>query len=203
MCCNTVLEEYFNAVPRPTVQLKQRSHQPSLTYVSLVPGKLSGDTKTHPPLVERRPALFSSHLRCHQRATHISWEAAVSSSVGRHLGAWNCLWQLTGDLLYYIWHLASRIHISCLVASCVLCGSMARLWLCLNTQRMLEPCRLLMFLIGKMISCMVIILSLKFKMIPNYFMVSVPRMRSYCGLLSLSYSTTSGSIWFLIISEYL
>ncbi len=31
VCCSTVLEEYFSAVPRPTVPPKQRSHQPSLT----------------------------------------------------------------------------------------------------------------------------------------------------------------------------
>jgi hypothetical protein len=52
-----------------------RSNTPSFTslstsltrvfYVSLVLGKLSRDMEIHPPLVERRPALFSSHLRCH------------------------------------------------------------------------------------------------------------------------------------------
>jgi hypothetical protein len=31
VCRSTVLEEYFSAVPRPTVLPKQRSHQPSLT----------------------------------------------------------------------------------------------------------------------------------------------------------------------------
>jgi hypothetical protein len=30
-CRSTVLEEYFSAVPRPTVPPKQRSHRPSLT----------------------------------------------------------------------------------------------------------------------------------------------------------------------------
>ncbi len=33
MCRSTVLEEYFSAVPRPTVPPKQRPHQPSLTIV--------------------------------------------------------------------------------------------------------------------------------------------------------------------------
>jgi hypothetical protein len=42
-----------------------------VSFVFLVLGKLGRDTGTHPPLVERRPALFSSHLRCHQRANHI------------------------------------------------------------------------------------------------------------------------------------
>ncbi len=31
MCRSTLLEEYFSAVPRPTVPPKQRSHRPSLT----------------------------------------------------------------------------------------------------------------------------------------------------------------------------
>jgi hypothetical protein len=49
---------------------------------------------------------------------------------------------------------------------------MARIWLYLSAWSMLELCRLLISLIGKMISSMVIILSLKFKMIPNSFMAS-------------------------------
>jgi hypothetical protein len=76
---------------------------------------------------------------------------------------------LTTDWRSALLYLASRIHVACSVASCVLCGSMARLWLCLSARSMLEPCRLLMILIGKMTSSMVIILSLKFKMIPNSF----------------------------------
>jgi hypothetical protein len=43
-----------------------------VSYVSLRLRKLGCDTETHPPLVERRPALVSSHPRCHQRASHIS-----------------------------------------------------------------------------------------------------------------------------------
>ncbi len=74
---------------------------------------------------------------------------------------------LTTDWRSALLYLASRIHVACLVASYVRCGSMARLWLRLSAWRTLEPCRLLMFLIGQMISSMVIILYLKFKMIPN------------------------------------
>ncbi len=84
---------------------------------------------------------------------------------------------LTTDWRSALLYLAYRIRVAHLVVSCVLCGSMARLWLCLSARSMLEPCRLLMFLIGKMISSMVIILSLKFKMIPNSFMDTVPRIR--------------------------
>ncbi len=122
--------------------------------------------------------------------SYMSWEAAVFFC----WSALRCLQlSLTTDWRSALLYLASRICVARWVASCVLCGYMARLWLCFNAWRMLSPCRLLMFLIGKRISSMVIILSLKCKMIPNSFVVSVPRMRSYCGLLSLSYSTTWGS----------
>ncbi len=79
---------------------------------------------------------------------------------------------LTTDRRSALVYLPSRIQIAHLVASCVLCGSMARLWLCRSAQSMLAPCSLLMSLIGKMILSMVIILYLKFKIIPNSFMDS-------------------------------
>jgi hypothetical protein len=39
-------------------------------------------------------------------------------------------------------------------------------------------------------------------MIPNFFMVLVPRMRSYYGLLFSSYSMISGSTKYLLLLEY-
>ncbi len=51
---------------------------------------------------------------------------------------------LTTDWRSALLYLAWRICVAHLVESCVLCGSMARLWVCLNTRRMLEPCRSLM-----------------------------------------------------------
>jgi hypothetical protein len=39
-------------------------------------------------------------------------------------------------------------------------------------------------------------------MIPYFFMVLTPRMRSYCGLSFLSYSRISGSARYLLLSEY-
>ncbi len=51
--------------------------------------------------------------------------------------------------------------------------------------RLLMPCSRLMFLIGKVISSMLIVLLSKSSTIPNSFMVSLPRMRSYWGLLFL------------------
>ncbi len=67
---------------------------------------------------------------------------------------------LTNDWRSALLYLASRIHVARWVVSCELCGPMAKLWLWFNAWRMLMPCRLLMVLIGKMISSMVIILSL-------------------------------------------
>jgi hypothetical protein len=54
-----------------------------------------------------------------------------------------------------------------------------------------------MFCIGNLTSSTVIILSLKSKMMPYFFMVLTPRMRSYCSLLLLSYSMISGSARYL------
>ena len=104
-------------------------------------------------------------------------------------------WQLffTIDWRSAFAYLASRIRVTRLVASNVLSGSLAKLLFSLSARNVLEPCSRLMFLIGKVISSMVIVLFLKSSTIPNSFMVSLPRMRSYCGLLSLLYSTTSGS----------
>jgi hypothetical protein len=79
---------------------------------------------------------------------------------------------------------------------------MAKLWLSLSAQRVLEPYRYLMFRIGNLISSMVTILSLKSKMISYSFMVLTPRMTSYCGLLNLSYSTMSGDARYLLLLEY-
>jgi hypothetical protein len=45
---------------------------------------------------------------------------------------------------------------------------MAKLWLSYSAQSMLAHCRWLMFLIGEMISSMVIVLALKSSMIPNF-----------------------------------
>ncbi len=55
---------------------------------------------------------------------------------------------------------------------------------------------------GKVISSMVIVLSLKSKMIPYSFMVLTSRIMSYCGLSTLEYSTMSGAARYLLLSEY-
>ena len=67
-----------------------------LLYVFLVPGMIGCGMVLNFPLIERRPALSSSHLKCRQKATHISWGAAVTYFVDWRSGACNCCWQLTG-----------------------------------------------------------------------------------------------------------
>ncbi len=161
-------------------------------YVFLVLGKLSLDKVIRLCSIGRRPALSSNHLRCCWRAAHISCKAAVA------FFCWSVLWCLQfslmidwgSDLLYFV----SRIRVAHLVVSCVLFSSMAKLSFSFSALSSIAPCRWLMFLIGKMISSItVIVLALKSRTIPNYFMVSVPKIRLYCGLLPFSYLTTSGS----------
>ncbi len=63
------------------------------------------------PFIERRPAYFSSHLRCCQKATHIKWRSCSNFFDGLHLDACNCLWQLTGDLFFCLWCLVCKLHV--------------------------------------------------------------------------------------------
>ncbi len=107
-----------------------------------------------------------SALRCSQLSLTIDWRSAL-------------------------FYLASRIQVAHLVLSCVLFGSMAKLLFSLSMQSVLAPCSWFIFLIGKMILSMVIVLALKSSTIPYSFMVLVPRMRSYFGLLPFLYSTAS------------
>ncbi len=88
-------------------------------------------------------------LRCLQLSLTIDWRSA---------------------LLFFV----SRIQVACLVLSCVLFGSMAKLLFSLSVQSVLAPGRWLMFLIGKMISSIVILLALKSSTIPKSVMVLVP-----------------------------
>ena len=64
--------------------------------------------------------------------------------------------------------------------------------------------KLLMSLIGKIISSIVISFVQKSRTIPNSFIVLHPRMRSYTGLVIffLSYSTTSGVVRYSLLLEY-
>jgi hypothetical protein len=67
-------------------------------------GKLGHGRVILPLLIGMSLAWSSSHLRCRQRATHISWVAAVTYFADWCLGACNSFLQSTGDLLFDIWH---------------------------------------------------------------------------------------------------
>ncbi len=92
-----------------------------------------------------------------------------------------------------------------LVALRLLAGSWAKLELSLSTLEMLGlSCRLLIFLMGKRISSMVIVLSLKSNTAPISCKVCLPIIRSYNGGgPPLEYSMISGRRCTFLFAEYL
>ncbi len=104
--------------------------------VSLTLGRL-GHSVLFTPFIERRPAYFSSHLRCRQKATHILWRSCSNFFGGLHLDACNCVWQLTGDLLYVL-------SIQVALLACVLIGSLAKLSFSFCKRNLLASRRWLM-----------------------------------------------------------
>jgi hypothetical protein len=86
----------------------------------------------------------------------------------------------------------------------VLAGSWAKLELSLSTLDMLGlSCRLLIFLMGKRISSMVMVLSLKSSMAPISCKVCLPMIRSYNGGgPPLEYLTISGLRSTFLLAEY-
>ncbi len=101
-------------------------------------------------------------------------------------------------------YLASKISMMRLVELHVLAGSWAKLELSLSTLEMLGlSCRLLIFLMGKRISSMVMVLSLKSNMAPISCKVCLPMIRSYnCSGPPLEYSTMSGCRCTFLLAEY-
>ncbi len=87
--------------------------------VSLTLGKLSHGVLLI-PFIGRRLAYFSSHLRCHQKATHIKWRSCSNFFDCLHFDACNCVWHLTGDLQFVL-------SIQVAILACVLIGSLAKL----------------------------------------------------------------------------
>jgi hypothetical protein len=85
--------------------------------------------------IERRPAYFSSHLRCIKRQLILNEEAAVID--GLHLDACNGVWQLTGDLLFVL-------IIQVALLACVLIGSLAQLSFSFCKWSLLASCRWMM-----------------------------------------------------------
>ncbi len=101
-------------------------------------------------------------------------------------------------------YLVSKISTTRLVVLRVLIGSWAKLELCLSTLEMLDvSCRLLMFLMGKRISSMVMVFSLKYNTVPISCIVCLPMIRSYNGYEPpLGYSTISRLMCTFLLAEY-
>jgi hypothetical protein len=101
-------------------------------------------------------------------------------------------------------YLASKISTTHLVALRVLSGSWALLELSLSTLEMLDlSCRLLMFLMGKRMSSMVMVPSLKSNTVPISCKVCLPMIRSYNGFgPPLRYSTISRRRCTFLLVEY-
>ena len=121
--------------------------------------------------------------------------------------SWRLRWvqlALTTDWRSTFSYLAFRIWTTHWVASFILCGSCAMLFFTGQAFSIFDVVRLLMSLIGKMISSIVISVVQKSRTIPLSFMVLHPRMRSYTGFVIwfLSYSTTSGVARYSLLFEY-
>jgi hypothetical protein len=101
-------------------------------------------------------------------------------------------------------YLASTISTTHLVALCVLSGSWAKLKLSLSALEMLGlSCRLLMFLMGRRISSMVMVLSFKSNMAPISCKVYLPMIRLYnSGSPPLGYFTISRCRCIFLLAEH-
>ncbi len=137
------------------------------------------------PFIERRPAYFTSHLRCSQRATHIKWRSCSNFYEGMHLDACNCVWQLTGDLLFVL-------SIQVALLACVRIGSLAQLAFSFCKRSLLASHRGLMISLAMWSHQR---LSFGLKSLSRYLTVTwfSAKNEVILGLLSLSYSTASCS----------
>jgi hypothetical protein len=115
-----------------------------------------------------------------------------------HLDACICLWQLTGDLLL---SLVSSIRVARLLVHSVLLGSLAKLSFSSGMRSVLAFLQMVDAITGKVMSSMFITLAFKVHCDTSLFHGLVPRTRSCSGLLSLLYSTASGSDYELLLSE--
>ncbi len=106
-----------------------------------------------------------------------------------HWDACICLWQLTGDLLFMV----SSIQVAHLLAHCVLIGSLAELLFSIPRWSVLAFLQMVDAITGKVMSSMVIVLTLKVHCDTYLFHGLTPRTRSCSGLLSLLYLTAPDS----------
>jgi hypothetical protein len=131
---------------------------------------------------------FSSHLKCHQKGTHL-WVAAVTSlTIGIEMLAF----------VFYNWleicfFMVPSIQGARLLAYCVLIGSLAELSFNFCRRSVLAFLQMVDAITGKVISSMVIILALRVHCDTYLFHGFTPRTRSCSGLLSLLYWFASGS----------
>ncbi len=111
-------------------------------------------------------------------------------------------WTMTGKSA--LSYLASSIAMTLLVSLQVLTGSWAWQEICLNALVTLGlSCRLTIFLMGKRILSIVMVLSLKSRTAPMSCKLCLPMIRSYRGALAPgSYSTISGVRCTDLLMEY-
>ncbi len=114
-----------------------------VSCVSLTLGKL-GNGVLFIAFIERRPAYFSSHLRCHQKETHFKQRSCSNFFNGLHLDACNCVWHRLGICFLF---LMSSIQVACI--ACVLTGSLAKLSSSLCKRSVLAPHRWLMLSLAR------------------------------------------------------
>ncbi len=117
-----------------------------ISCVSMTLGKL-GHGVLFIPFIKRRPAYFSSHLRCRWKATHIKWRSCSNFFDGLHLDACNCVWQLNNWLEICFMSLVSSVQVAHL--ACVLIGSFAKLSSSCCKRSVLAPCRWLMLSLAR------------------------------------------------------
>ncbi len=140
------------------------------------------------PLMKGDGLSFSSHLRCHQEATHL-WVAAVTSlTIGTEMLAF-----VLDKWLEFCFFMVPSIRVARLLAYCVLIGSLAELYLVFCIRNVLACCRWLKLSLAGWYHQWLSSWLWKTTAIPNTFHGVVPRTRSCSGLISLSYSTAPGS----------
>jgi hypothetical protein len=83
--------------------------------------------------------------------------------------------------------MVSSIRVACLLANCVLIGSLAELLFSFGRRSVLAFLQMVDAITGEVMSSMVIVLALKVDCDTYLFHGFTPRMRSCSGLLSLLY----------------
>jgi hypothetical protein len=123
--------------------------------VFLALGKL-GYGEVFSSFVERRPAYFFQSSKMPSEGNSLM-SCCSNFFEKRHWDACICFCQLTGDLHFMV----PSIWVACLLAHCVLIGSLAELLFSFHMRSGLAFLQMVDAITGKVISSMVIILALK------------------------------------------